>query len=79
MSMDKKQTALQQFIDKITSNHDKHFKDFYKAEIEEALQMEREQKIEFAKEVFANRYNQVFESLDSVANETYNETYGSEK
>ncbi len=38
-----KQTALQQFIDKITSNHDKHFKDFYKAEIEEALQMEREQ------------------------------------
>jgi hypothetical protein len=44
--------------------------------VTKALQMEREQNIEFAKNVFANRYNQVFESLDSVANETYNETYG---
>jgi len=38
-----KQTALQWFIYKITANHDKHFIDMYRAEIEEALQMEREQ------------------------------------
>ena len=38
-----KLTALQLFVDKITNNHDQHFKDFYKAEIEEALEMEQEQ------------------------------------
>jgi hypothetical protein len=68
---DKKQTALQLFVDKITNNHDKHFKDFYKAEIEEALQMEREQIIEAFK---FGELPPAFVNFD--AKEYYNETYG---
>jgi DNA-directed RNA polymerase specialized sigma subunit len=67
-----KQTALQQFIDKITSNHDKHFKDFYKAEIEEALQMEREQIVNTFKDA------QVFKMMEYEirGEQYYKQTYG---
>lgn len=44
--------------------------------IKQALEMEREQMIEFSQEVFVNRYNQVYETLSSVSNETYKQTYG---
>jgi len=67
-----KQTALQQFIDKITSNHDSLFEVFYKPEIEEALQMEREQ-IEDAHEIgYINGGN----SKKVNGEQYYNETYG---
>ena len=70
-----KQTALQQFIDKITSNHDKHFKDFYKAEIEEALQMEREQIDNFIDFINERHFNQFIISKDE-AEIYYEQTYG---
>jgi hypothetical protein len=68
-----KQSALQQFVDKITNNHDKHFKEFYKAEIEEALQMEREQIIdayERGRQDFYSNNNRIY------GEQYYKETYG---
>ena len=68
-----KQSALQQFVDKITNNHDKHFKEFYKAEIEEALQMEREQIIdayERGRQDFYSKNNRIY------GEQYYKETYG---
>lgn len=41
----------------------------------QAKEMEREQMIEFAQEVFRNRYNQITQSLGNIADEIYNETY----
>ena len=72
-------TALQWFIYKITANHDKHFKDFYKAEIEEALQMEREQIIDSFSE--GTKMIDVNDELSARFNACvyYVETYGGEK
>jgi len=65
-----KQTALQLFVDKITNNHDQLFKHFYKAEIEEALQMEREQ--------ITDAYSYAFDvhGMRIHASQYYKETYG---
>jgi Iap family predicted aminopeptidase len=41
-----------------------------------AKAMEKEQMIEFAQEVFRNRYNQITQSLGNIADEIYNENYG---
>jgi hypothetical protein len=68
-----KQTALQLFVDKITNNHDQHFKDFYKAEIEEALQMEREQIID----AHVHGHNASSSTIKQYDAQQYiNETYG---
>ena len=40
------------------------------------LDKEKEQMIEFAQEVFRNRYNQITQSLGNIADEIYKETYG---
>ena len=64
-----KQTALQWFIYKITVNHDKHFIDMYRSEIEEALQMEREQIIDAYYE--GKEYG-----FKEQGEQYYNETYG---
>ncbi len=40
-----------------------------------AKEMEKEQMIDFAKEVFNNRYNQIHNSLGSIADDIYNETF----
>ena len=40
------------------------------------LELEKEQMIEFAKEVFICRYNGVQERLSNIADDIYNETYG---
>ena len=45
----------------------------------QAKEMEKEQMIEFAQEVFRNRYNKIYESLGSIADDIYNETYGGDK
>jgi hypothetical protein len=71
--MNSKQTALQLFVDKITNNHDKHFRDFYKAEIEEALQMEREQMID----AHVHGHNAPSSTIKQYDAQQYvNETYG---
>jgi hypothetical protein len=69
-----KQTALQLFVDKITNNHDKHFKDFYKAEIEEALQMEREQIVEAYQAGDGDAYS--LQDTKLWGQEFYKERYG---
>ena len=40
------------------------------------LEMEKEQMIEFAKEVYISRHNGIQERLSNIANDIYNETYG---
>ena len=45
----------------------------------QAKQMEKEKMIEFAQEVFRNRYNQITQSLGNIADDIYNETYGGNK
>ena len=42
---------------------------------EQAKEMEKEQMIDFAQEVFRNRYNQIHQSLGSIADDIYNETF----
>ena len=42
-------------------------------------EMEKEQMIEFAKEVFIYRYYGIQERLSDIANDIYNETYGGDK
>lgn len=41
--MGNKQTAVQWLVEKITKNHDKSFTEFYRAEIQESMQIERQQ------------------------------------
>ena len=47
--------------------------------VEQAKEMEKEQIIEFAKEVFICRYNGIQERLSNIANDIYNETDGGNK
>ena len=44
--------------------------------LKQAKEMEKEQMIEFAKEVFIYRYYGIQERLSDIANDIYNETYG---
>jgi hypothetical protein len=44
--------------------------------LEQSKTMEKEKMIEFAQEVFRNRYNQITQSLGNIADDIYNETYG---
>lgn len=43
---------------------------------EQAKVMHKEEMIEFSQEVFRNRYNQVYQSLGSIADDKYKETFG---
>ena len=47
--------------------------------LNKAKEIEKEQMIEFAQEVFRNRYNQITQSLGNIEDEIYNETYGEGK
>lgn len=47
--------------------------------INQAKEMEKNQMIEFAQEVFRNRYNQISQSLGNIADDIYNETYNKNK
>ena len=52
------------------------FRNLTMEDFEKAKAMEKEQMIEFAQEVFRNRYNQITQSLGNIADDIYNETYG---
>lgn len=67
----KQQTAVEWLVEKITKNHDKDFSSFYKAEIEHAKQMEKEQ----IKDAFDEGENREFYKRPQ-AEQYYNETYG---
>ena len=42
----------------------------------QAKVIEKDQMMEFAQEVFRNRYNQITQSLCNIADDIYNETFG---
>ena len=73
----KQQTAVEQFAialyekGLLTGNGD----DMQEL-LEQSKTMEKEKMIEFAQEVFRNRYNQITQSLGNIADDIYNETYG---
>jgi hypothetical protein len=43
---------------------------------QQAKAMHKQEMIEFAQEVFRNRYNQVHQSLSHISDDIYNEKYG---
>jgi hypothetical protein len=64
----KQQTAVEWLVEKITKNHDKDFSSFYKAEIEQAKEMEKEQ--------IMNAFDCGDEMFGTMqGDEYYNETY----
>jgi len=75
MSNSKKQTSVEWLVSKLPQR----MLNYLKEEIEQAKAMHKEEMIEFSQEVFRNRYNQVYQSLGSIADDKYNETYGGDK
>ena len=78
--MNKKQTAVEWLELELSKlDYDKMSNDlylFYMAQMfDQAREMEKEQMIEFAQEVFRNRYNQITQSLGNIADDIYKETY----
>jgi len=78
--MNKKQTAIEWLELELSKlDYDKMSNDlylFYMAQMfDQAREMEKEQMIEFAQEVFRNRYNQITQSLGNIADDIYKETY----
>jgi hypothetical protein len=73
--MNKKQTAVEwlamQLYDQMKGNDE-----LFTNSLIQAKEMEKEQMIEFAQEVFRNRYNQITQSLGNIADDIYNENYG---
>jgi hypothetical protein len=74
MEPNKKQTAVEWFIEELFKKID--YTQVPQKLIDQAKQMDKEQMIEFAQEVFRNRYNQIHQSLSNIADDIYNETYG---
>jgi hypothetical protein len=76
--MNKQQTAVEWLEFEITKRgpHENNPPQWLIELYEQAKEMEKEQMIEFAQQVFRNRYSQVYQSLGNIADEIYNETYG---
>ena len=78
MNNETKQTAVEWYAIELVN----YLKDMYGSGIihvellTKAKEMEKERMIEFAQEVFRNRYNQITQSLGNIADDIYNETYG---
>lgn len=75
MTNNKQQNAVQWLIDKQMDAGIGIPKEWR----EQAQKMHKEEMIEFAQEVFRNRYNQITQSLGNIADDIYNETYGGNK
>jgi len=77
-----KQTAVEWLVERITKQHDKEFDLFYRAEIEQAKQMEKEQIIEARQDGHDSTYAEYGETpkcyLDGSNEQYYNETFKSE-
>lgn len=79
MSNEIKQTAMQMAIahyKKLSEGGSNQASVVAKFLEENFLETEKDQMIEFAQEVFRNRYNQIHQSLGNIADDIYNETYG---
>jgi len=68
-----KQTAVEWLVYVVQSNIAPNY--IPKEIVEKAKEMEKEQMIEFSQEVFRCRYNQIHQSLSSIADDIYYETY----
>lgn len=72
--MEKQQTAVEWVVQQLTpsvSLQQKHIDEI----LEKAKEMEKELMVEFAQEVFRNRYSGIYESLKNIADDLYNETF----
>jgi len=78
MTNNKQQTAVDSIIEFMKNNQYFIGNDLYEF-MKQAKEMEKEQMIEFGKEVFICRYNGIQERLSNIANDIYNETYGGNK
>ena len=80
MNNETKQTAVEELISSVEIYYKQILgEDWEFPNKEYYLQKEKEQMIEFAQEVFRNRYNQITQSLGNIADDIYNETYGGDK
>ena len=88
MSNETKQTAVQWYAERLYDLEMAYNQGVIKTNtyikgkreaVEQAKAMEKEKMIEFAQEVFRNRYNQITQSLGNIADDIYNETYGGNK
>ena len=70
----KQQTAVEQLVSFILK-HDKSFLEFYKSEIEQAKEMEKDQMINFADDFWFHCVNKDG-SIKITPEQYYNETYG---
>jgi hypothetical protein len=77
MSNEKQQTVVDRIVNLL--NKEGFAPVLTEEEIKSFKEMEKEQMIEFAQEVFRNRYNQITQSLGNIADDIYNETYGGNK
>ena len=73
------QTAVDWLVNKIYMVIPNEERNFLEGLREQAKAMHKEEMIEFSQEVFRNRYNQVYQSLGSIADDKYNETFGGNK
>jgi hypothetical protein len=75
--MSKQQTAVEWLEFEITKRgpHENNPPQWLIELYEQAKEMEKEQMIEFAQEVFRNRYNQITQSLGNIADDIYKENY----
>jgi predicted O-linked N-acetylglucosamine transferase (SPINDLY family) len=75
-----KQTAVEWLVERITKQHDKEFDLFYRAEIEQAKQMEKEQIIEahFNGCEIGEMFNNENRAFITDSKQYYNETFKSE-
>ena len=72
MNNETKQTAVEELISSVEIYYKQILgEDWEFPNKEYYLQKEKEQMIEFAQEVFRNRYNQITQSLDNIADEIY--------
>ena len=79
MSNNKQQTAVEMMwneIDNLFPYKDSVEAQKFCAILDKYKEMEKEKMIEFAQEVFRNRYNQITQSLGNIADDIYNENYG---
>jgi hypothetical protein len=78
MSKGTQQTAVEQLVSNILK-HDKSFLEFYKSEIEQAKEVEKEQNLNYLKSYFEWHKSMGFVSHKPEDIIEFNETYGGNK
>jgi hypothetical protein len=71
MNTHKKQTAIEWLINEIATKHDKSFMEFYAAEIQQALNIEKEQILDSARIARQDDFWEKYESYESYYKEIY--------